>query len=364
MKPNRIRPLVNAGLVALLFACGGGNPTGPVVTPPSTKPPVQQQNRAPAWSSSPITFCNENASYSYVLNAPDPDGDNVTYSLIQSPSWLSISGNTLSGECPEVFRDSSFAVEISASDQKAQPVSQKYSLTAKNKFNVYVLSGSQSKSTGMNMNAADTAFTFTVNPDTSISFPYPVNFIVPDIVASGITPQTPKGLIRKIKDISSDKKRIYTEQATIEEIAKKASVPFSKQLLPSDINLSVMRSLEHMPHLYSPQNTLAGFNFGLPINETIEGVTISGDIYFNLSLDVQIDIDWFTLKNFSFKQTLSDVSNLRISSNIFGAALSKEVSLLTIPFNPITIGVIKLSDMPWAIRPNVPMLQGQIIIVS
>jgi len=53
-------------------------------------------NRAPVWTSNPLTFTNATAGQFYSASlsgsASDPNGDTVTFSKVGGPTWLSING--------------------------------------------------------------------------------------------------------------------------------------------------------------------------------------------------------------------------------------------------------------------------------
>jgi hypothetical protein len=90
------------------------------------------ENNPPEITSTPVTQTNENSYYEYNLQAEDEDEDDeLTYSLANSPSWLSISGNKICGTTPEVYQDSSVSVEARVSDGKDSD-SQNYNLLIKN----------------------------------------------------------------------------------------------------------------------------------------------------------------------------------------------------------------------------------------
>ncbi len=76
------------------------------------------ENHAPVITSTPVTEVNETEFYTYDVEASDPDGDTLTYSLIQRPSWLSINPNTglISGIAPIVSADIGFSVAVRVSD--------------------------------------------------------------------------------------------------------------------------------------------------------------------------------------------------------------------------------------------------------
>ena len=84
-------------------------------------------------TSAPITQVNENTNYAYQVTATDADGNTLTYSLTQAPSWLSINSQTglISGTAPLVSANSNFSIIISVSDG-ATSVTQTYVLTVNN----------------------------------------------------------------------------------------------------------------------------------------------------------------------------------------------------------------------------------------
>ncbi|MCX6749137.1 MAG: putative Ig domain-containing protein, partial [Candidatus Pacearchaeota archaeon] len=89
--------------------------------------PVTASNNVPVITSTAITSVNESASYFYQVIATDSDGDALTYSLTQTPTWLSINSATgwlsinsatglISGTAPSVTADENYAVIVSVSD--------------------------------------------------------------------------------------------------------------------------------------------------------------------------------------------------------------------------------------------------------
>ncbi len=55
---------------------------------------VNNVNDPPAFTSTPITQINQNALYSYTVEAEDPDEDLLTYSAVQTPAWLNFNPST------------------------------------------------------------------------------------------------------------------------------------------------------------------------------------------------------------------------------------------------------------------------------
>src|SRR3989344_957397 len=60
-------------------------------------------NNPPVITSTPVSQINEGANYVYDVEAFDADGDVLTYSLTQKPSWLSINSQTglITGTAPQ-----------------------------------------------------------------------------------------------------------------------------------------------------------------------------------------------------------------------------------------------------------------------
>lgn len=97
----------------------------------TSNPPV---NSPPTITSSPVTQVNESSSYNYQVNAVDPDGDSLTYSLAQNPTWLSINPSTglISGTAPNVTQNTNYFITVAVSDGVNALVSQTYVLTVLN----------------------------------------------------------------------------------------------------------------------------------------------------------------------------------------------------------------------------------------
>src|SRR3989344_3054083 len=93
-------------------------------------PPV---NNLPVITSTPVTQVNEGANYVYDVNANDADGDTLTYTLTQKPSWLSINSQSglITGTAPQVDSDYEFIATVKVSDGKDFDT-QTFTITVKN----------------------------------------------------------------------------------------------------------------------------------------------------------------------------------------------------------------------------------------
>lgn len=122
-----------ACLAALLLAgCLGDDNDGPqspaatptpTPTPPTSvtpSPPAPPPNSAPAISGTPITSAKVNVAYSFQPVASDPDGDPLTFTIVNRPAWANFDagtgrlGGTPSSSSTGAFGD----IRISVTDGK------------------------------------------------------------------------------------------------------------------------------------------------------------------------------------------------------------------------------------------------------
>ncbi|MEK6898187.1 MAG: putative Ig domain-containing protein [Nanoarchaeota archaeon] len=89
---------------------------------------LQVDNRLPQITSNAVTSVSEGQTYSYGVVATDADGDALTYTLVQAPNWLIMSGNTISGTAPFVTSDTPSTIKVRVSDGESF-VEQTYTLT-------------------------------------------------------------------------------------------------------------------------------------------------------------------------------------------------------------------------------------------
>jgi len=343
------RKLASAALVgSLLTGCSGsqGNqsPTAPH-NPLPPPPPAQPQNHAPVINSAPIISIGENSFYEYRVQATDPDGDPVSYSVEGTP-WLSVSHNTVYGNSPEVLQDTNFPVKIKVSDGKSS-TEQNYNLIVNNVPKAYPLSADHINKL------------LQVTPSNMV-FSQPMDFAVNDVIGSGISSKTPNGILREIISISPDRKTIYTSQATLEQIVKKASFSFAKNLSPSNIQSSLIKSG------VSNSENLEGLAFGVSLQNVVlydrdgnqntksDQVIANGKISFNTGFSFDVDIDNFNLKYLKFQNTTDEIADITISSNLTGIASSKEIKLTEYVFNPLVIGYIPtVIPIPIVVTPKI-----------
>jgi hypothetical protein len=109
---------VTITVALFLGACFKGKPadeTDPVAVDPAP-------NGAPTISGSPPSSVRVGETYSFVPSASDPDGDRLTFSIANRPSWAQFDTSTgrLSGTVGQSDVGIAANVQITASDGKAQ----------------------------------------------------------------------------------------------------------------------------------------------------------------------------------------------------------------------------------------------------
>ena len=367
------RNLIASSLLGLSLLTGCSDSGGDSSTRPSTpteptvptQPPKQNQN--PIILSVCPTTVDENQNYECVVQAMDPDGDVLYYRKIQGPTWLDFTSNILMGKASDVLQNQSSSVEFEVYDGKGGAPRQSYTLTVKNIKNTYVLSSTQLTSLS-NVSS------------NSLVFSQPVNFVAGDIIGAGISAKTLEGLLREVTSVSADKKKVYTQQATLEQTIYKASLRFSKSLYPSDIQSSEFidgassRTSSWTASgtsgrtsggtSMSPQKAL-GFSFSINLNDVVlydrdgnqntksDQVTANGSFSFSTDFSLDIDIEPFSIKYLSFQNVSSEKADISISSNSLGVAQYKEIKIAEYNFQPFVIGYLPTPvPFPVVVRPK------------
>jgi hypothetical protein len=105
---------------ALLAACGGGGGSGSTSgSSQGAAPPPAAANQAPTIAGTPATTVQAGTAYTFTPSAQDADGNTLTFSISNKPSWASFDAQTgrLSGTPADA---GSFAnIVISVSDGSA-----------------------------------------------------------------------------------------------------------------------------------------------------------------------------------------------------------------------------------------------------
>lgn len=118
----KLKLLATIAFGLLLSACFERDP---VVVPDGNEPAV---NAAPTISGLPPTSITVGEKYSFTPTASDPDGDTLTFSIVNKPSWASFNKDTgrLSGKPQAADAGIVANVRISVSDGKSKAVLGKF----------------------------------------------------------------------------------------------------------------------------------------------------------------------------------------------------------------------------------------------
>ncbi|WP_386067933.1 putative Ig domain-containing protein [Tahibacter sp. UC22_41] len=90
---------------------------------------VERAGHAPVFTSTPVTVATKGKNYRYAVTASDADGDTLTYSLAQFPSWgmtINASTGVISWPTVELGPGVSYAVTVRVDDSHGNLVEQKY----------------------------------------------------------------------------------------------------------------------------------------------------------------------------------------------------------------------------------------------
>lgn len=114
---NPAKKFVVAMLVASLSAGCGSSGDGPDETT-GNDPPPPAANNPPTISGTPALSVTRDQSYEFTPSASDPDGDPLTFSIVNQPAWASFDegSGTLTGTPAETDIGTTAGVTISVSD--------------------------------------------------------------------------------------------------------------------------------------------------------------------------------------------------------------------------------------------------------
>jgi hypothetical protein len=187
----------------------------------------------------------------------------------------------------------------------------------------------------------------TISPS-NIIFSSPVNYSVGDIIVSGISNKTPEGFLREVSSLSSDKKTVFTSQATLEQTVQSAYLSFYKSLSPSSVIST--SSLEGVS-LLSPMFQTSSYKFGVNLNNVLfdkdgnpnttgDQVVLNGKISFSPDFSLDFEIENKKLQRVDFGLYVNQDANVTVGSNMMGLASSTKIKIIEYLFQPILLGFI------------------------
>ncbi len=206
--------------------------------------------------------------------------------------------------------------------------------------------------------------------DNEVYFTNPIDYLkIGDIIAADITESTPDGFLREITDISSDRKIVHTQQASLEDAVENTDFEFSAIL--SQDGARVL-SREEARDLEGEIN-LIDFNFNTDVNNIpildIDGnpnngidVTANAHAEFGLKVIIGGKIEGYTIKKFEFRTVTRESSSLEINANLLAAVLDKEVVIKEFRLPSFTIGYIPTPlpgvFIPLTVNPRIDFIVG------
>ncbi|HEY3307723.1 MAG TPA: carboxypeptidase-like regulatory domain-containing protein [Desulfuromonadaceae bacterium] len=155
-----------------------------------------------------------------------------------------------------------------------------------------------------------------------------------DTIVSGITSATPQGMLRKITAIQHNPDgttTLLTASATLEEAVQKGLFSLKKEFSTSDIVSAktlakgVTSALQVSPGTFSVSLDKVVI-YDADGNETTTGdqITASGTVSFKPTVEINGDIDGFTLKKFYFTVTGEETSDITVSATAPFLGLDKK----------------------------------------
>ncbi|MBN1647062.1 MAG: hypothetical protein JW874_03420 [Spirochaetales bacterium] len=160
-----------------------------------------------------------------------------------------------------------------------------------------------------------------------------------DIIVSGTHNYCPNGMLRKVtnKTIDQDTVEIQTESASLEEAIQTGSINMNTVLESAELDDSTGTN---GMSLVSRCNNIRsrGININLVDMEIIPGVTVNGEISFDIDLNFSLDINNFSLEALTFTIDTEYDSNLQFQSNI-SSTIDELIEVGRITFAPIDIQI-------------------------
>ncbi|MBU2616854.1 MAG: hypothetical protein KKB79_02630 [Nanoarchaeota archaeon] len=358
------RSILFGGMLTLTslpnFSCGGDEnpPTRsiditPVTqeqnqdnSPPAQTPPPKQEpiNHPPKITSTPITQVEENSTYQYRIQSNDPDGDILNYRLIDSPNWLSVTNDRISGTAPEVEVNTLLHVKVRVSDSRGGTADQAYNLLIENTKNTRTLSTDElNRISEINEN--------------SITFSDSKGFSEGDILVGGISDETPYGILREVIGVSNDRRTVQTRQATLEEALRDGILSFRQEL-------SQENARSYKVVAGASKATGRGFGFSIDLKDVNlsmdskdtwveQGLIANGNISFNVEPILDIEVRRLRLEKLRAQIIMEEKAEIELRSNISLGTRGIEREIAGYQLTPIPI-----AGTPFVITPQIDIIIG------
>jgi uncharacterized protein (TIGR03437 family) len=255
---------------------------------------------------------------------------------------------------------------VTVSAGSVNPVTVSYSVIIPNTTQVLDSQGSQ----GLSVSADGNTLTLPT------SSPVAVGLSAGNVLAIGITPATPNGLLRKVVSTSQSggQIQVQTTQATLLDAFQQANVTFGSALGPQNAHpvqrlpagISVRRgtgftiarsAAQPQASLQIPctdQTSILVQMFDAPIVQDPNGtITVSGEIQVCPSFEFDWSIQPFSLKSLTATATLGEDTHITISGS-YNNSFDQKVSFPVI-FDPIEVPV---GGLPIILTPSITFFVG------
>ena len=159
------------------------------------------------------------------------------------------------------------------------------------------------------------------------------NFSEGDVLISGVSTNTPGGLLRKIESIEGDVAQ--TSRATLNDAIEECDLQESFVLTPQDAKSVGFNIPINNVVLYDEDGNLGTID---------DQITLNGEIFFNSEVrNFELEADNFELRKFVFDTSTDVISNFELDSKIAIPELNQKIKIAPdIPGHPITIGPLVL----------------------
>ena len=162
-----------------------------------------------------------------------------------------------------------------------------------------------------------------------------------DVLVLGVTPSSPEGMLKKVTGVqkkSDGTVTLQTGSATLEDAVQKASVSYSKTFTDSDVvsEVTMAKGVSKVAPLSMSIGTISLqlkdvviYDRDNNLQTTGDQITVNGNISFKPKVDMNIEIDSYTLKKFIFSVTGEESSELTIKAEVPAPALDQKKLLKT-----------------------------------
>lgn len=190
--------------------------------------------------------------------------------------------------------------------------------------------------------------------DKIMEFNSPVDFKQGDIIVGGISEKTPGGILKKISNISIDKKTISTTNANLEEVIKDGEIKINKRLNAKDIGTKTDLKSSNEYSFHYPIEKKVIFDLDKRLVTTHDQITLEGDIYFDIDYDLYSKFK-DGIKQFDFKTRIKQKADLNFVGDL-SLYVDSEVNLYSQSFIPLFIPTPLA--IPLVLRPELKITAG------